>query len=104
MAEVPISVSCDEDPDGGWRCAVVVGVDAGATHHEVEVAAATRDELAADADPEALVRASFMFLLEREARESIMATFELPVIGRYFSGYRDEIRRRLRRGDAEDGR
>ena len=96
LADVPISVSCDADPGGGWHCAVVVGTDADATRHDVSLAAATRDELAPGADAETLVRASFVFLLEREPRESIMHAFELPKIGRFFPEYPDEIGRRLR--------
>lgn len=42
-----------------------------------------------------LVRRSFEFLLERESKESILSTFALPVIGRYFPEYEREIRRRL---------
>jgi len=95
LGDVPISVSCDPEPRGGWRCAVVVGADAGATRHDVELARATRDELAPGADPEALVHASFVFLLEREPRESIMRAFDLPIIARFFPEYLDEIRGRL---------
>lgn len=92
---MPISISCDPDPDGGWQCTVVIGADAGATRHIVALAPATRDEIAPGADPEALVRASFVFLLEREPRESIMRAFELPMIGRFFPEYLTEIRRRM---------
>ncbi|MGC9453711.1 MAG: hypothetical protein ACP5HU_02500 [Phycisphaerae bacterium] len=45
--------------------------------------------------PEALVARSFEFLLERESNTSILSSFELPVIGRYFPEYEDEIRRML---------
>jgi hypothetical protein len=47
------------------------------------------------ASPDALVRESFRFLLEREAKESILRSFDLMVIGRYFSEYRREIVKRL---------
>ena len=40
---------------------------------------------------------SFVFLLERESRESILRRFELPVIERYFPEYPTEIGRRLTR-------
>jgi hypothetical protein len=74
----------------------MVGDDPGRTTHMVRVSAETLHELAAgDATPERLVEASFDYLLEREARESILREFELPVIGRYFPGYEEEIRRRL---------
>lgn len=90
-----LSVACDAT-DGGWRCLVIVGDDAAATEHTVEVDRATLDDLAPGATPEELVRESFAFLLERESRESIMRAFELPIIGRFFGDYPDEISRRLR--------
>ena len=51
------------------------------------------DRVVAEAgDPADLVRRSFAFLLEREPKESILRTFELSVIGRYFPEYEREIR------------
>ncbi|HEX6655224.1 MAG TPA: hypothetical protein VF153_03330 [Candidatus Limnocylindria bacterium] len=47
------------------------------------------------AEPAETVEASFRFLLEREPRESILRSFELPAIGGYFPEYESEIRRRL---------
>ena len=44
--------------------------------------------------PEELVRRSFEFLLEREPKESILSSFDLPVIQRYFSNYERVIRNR----------
>lgn len=55
----------------------------------------TLHDLAPGATPEALVAESFRFLLEREPPESILRSFELPIIGRYFGDYADEIRRRM---------
>ena len=88
------AVSC-EPTDGGWRCSVTIGDDAGATTHEVLVDRATLDDLAPGATPEVLVAASIAFLLEREPREAIMRSFELPIIARFFGDYPDEIRRQL---------
>jgi hypothetical protein len=90
---VPVVVC--EPLDGRWRCRVVVGDDPGATSHEVIVDRATLDDLAPAATPEVLVGESFAFMLEREPRESILREFELPIIGRYFADYPDEMRRRL---------
>jgi len=45
--------------------------------------------------PERLIEASFEFLLEREPASSILSTFALPVIERYFPEYPAEIRKRL---------
>ena len=42
-------------------------------------------------DPVDLVRRSFAFLLEREPKESILRSFDLPVIGRYFPDYERTI-------------
>jgi hypothetical protein len=45
--------------------------------------------------PERLIDASFAFLLEREPASSILSTFALPVIERYFPEYPAEIRKKL---------
>jgi hypothetical protein len=42
--------------------------------------------------PERLVEASFVFLLERETRESILANFDLSVVEQYFPEYPRRIR------------
>ena len=95
MTELPEpAVSCDPT-DGGWRCWVTIGEGAGVTRHEVLVDRATLDDLAPGATPDALVTASIAFLLEREPPESIMRSFDLPIIARFFGDYPDEIRRRL---------
>jgi len=61
----------------------------------VTAAEALAAELGAP-DAAALVRASFEFLLERETVGSILPRFDLPVIARYFPGWREEMRRRWR--------
>ena len=45
--------------------------------------------------PEELLRKSFEFLLEREAKESILGQFDLAVITRYFPEYEREIKKGL---------
>ena len=82
----------------GWLCDVTVGNGA-TTRHRVCVSRSDLARLAPGAsDPEDLVRASFGFLLEREPKESILATFDLPVIGRYYPDYEREIVRGRRSG------
>ena len=62
--------------------------DGSSSRHEVTVTRAVLDRLAPDAvDPVNLVRRSFVFLLEREPKESILRSFDLSVIGRYFPDY-----------------
>ena len=40
-----------------------------------------------------LLEFSFEFLLEREPNTSILSSFDINVISRYFSNYKDEVRR-----------
>jgi hypothetical protein len=94
VTDTPPTVRCAPQ-DGGWRCHVVVRSDGGEAEHEVLVDRATLDDLAPGATPEALVAESFSFLLEREPPEAILSSFELPIIGRYFGDYAEEIRRRM---------
>ena len=44
---------------------------------------------------EALLAASFAFLLEHEPKESILRRFDLPVIERYFPEYARVIKKRV---------
>jgi hypothetical protein len=91
----PVRVDCRR-AEAGWTCSITVGDDEAATHHEVSVTETDLDRLAPGAgDPAPLVEASFAFLLEREPRESILRSFELAVISRYFPEYADEIVGRL---------
>lgn len=62
------------------------------THHTVYADDAYIEKLGWDAARgEALVRASFVFLLERESNESILRTFSLSDISRYFPEYETEL-------------
>ena len=91
----PLVVDC-APTDGGWSCTVRVGDDPAATEHAVTVEREALTGLApAGTTPEELLVASFRFLLEREPRESIMRSFELPVITRFFGDYETEVARRL---------
>jgi hypothetical protein len=66
------------------------------TSHEVSVPAGFPASLGCDhVAPGELVRASFEFLLEREAATSILREFSLDVVGQYFPSYPAEIRARL---------
>ena len=87
-------VGC-EPREGGWQCSVTIGDDAEATTHEVSVDRDTLDDLVQGVPPEQVVRTSFEFLLEREPREAIMRSFELPIITRFFGDYETEVARRL---------
>lgn len=97
MTDRTLDVRCGRDGPG-WLCLVRVREGAFATEHRVRVAPAELERLdPGAADPERLARASFEFLLEREPASSILREFDLPVIGRYFPGWEDDVRARLRR-------
>lgn len=69
--------------------------------YQVRADDAVLDALGLDPDDEAevtaLVRESFAYLLAREPAGSILRTFDLSVISRYFPSYLDDIRSRLPR-------
>ena len=65
------------------------------TVHEVTASSADIKRYGGGIATEELLIRSFEFLLEREPKESILRSFELPVIERYFSEYPKEIRKRL---------
>jgi hypothetical protein len=67
------------------------------TQHRVRVTKADLDRLAEGSSVEDLLRESFRFLLEREPNTSILPSFDLPLIGRYFPEYEQQIHARLRK-------
>ncbi|MGC9347229.1 MAG: hypothetical protein ACP5JG_03730 [Anaerolineae bacterium] len=93
MAKIDVQV---EERKDSYLCTVTVQEGNDATRHKATV---DRDDFGrltgGDTTPEALVRASFEFLLEREPKESILRSFNLMIINRYFPGYEREIQRRL---------
>jgi hypothetical protein len=86
MTDIEVTIRTVSD---GWTATVVVtDPDGSSSRHQVTVTRAVLDRLAPGADdPVDLVRRSFVFLLEREPKESILQSFDLPVIGRYFPEY-----------------
>ena len=95
MADVEVhSVAA---PDG-WRCTVTIRDAVSQTQHEVTLSRGAYEHLTGGrVPPEALVRESFGFLLEREPKEAILRRFDLSVIGRFFPEFEAELRRRLER-------
>jgi hypothetical protein len=84
------------DHDDKYEFQVTVREGRRETRHRVTLRKTDYQELAAGkASPEDLVAESFRFLLEREPKESILRSFDLMVIGRYFPEYRHEIAKRL---------
>jgi hypothetical protein len=64
------------------------------TEHRVRISAAELNRHNATADQ--LLKASFRFLLDREPNTSILPSFELSIIERYYPEYRQKIADYLR--------
>jgi hypothetical protein len=76
---------------------VTVREGGGETRHDVTMENATYTKLAqGKASPEECIRAAFAFLLDREPKESILRSFDVTVIGRYFPEFEREIGRYLK--------
>lgn len=92
MSEIAVDCSVVGE---GWLARVRVTDHGSSREFEVGVSEAELARLEPGAsDPSPLVRRSFEFLLAREPKESILSSFGLSVIGRYFPEYEREIRHR----------
>lgn len=80
---------------GGSRWRVEVREGSSVSTHTVTLTPEDHQRLAPGTDAEELIRESFRFLLEREPKEAILPSFELPVIARYFPEYPEQIPRRV---------
>ncbi len=90
-----LDIMCTREVGGDWTCQVLISQDErGVSEHRVRVAAADLERLdPAAPDPHLLVDRSFRFLLAREPAGSILRSFDLTEIGRYFPEFEAEIRR-----------
>lgn len=66
---------------------VSVGDGPDRTRHRVTMTEADHRRLAGDAEPARVIRAAFRFLLDRDPKEAIMASFDVTVIPRYFPDF-----------------
>jgi hypothetical protein len=86
-----IDIDCVTAADG-WLCQVKVDSNWSATRHSVTLTRADFQRLARSGEtPDGLVRRSVEFLLARESKESILPSFDLMGIGRYFPEFEREI-------------
>ncbi|MEH2513525.1 hypothetical protein V1291_004879 [Nitrobacteraceae bacterium AZCC 1564] len=79
---------------------VIVRVGNGETRHHVTLARETCERLTMgthtpENSPENCIKAAFQFLLEREPKESILRSFDITVISRYFPEFERELPRYL---------
>jgi hypothetical protein len=61
------------------------------TEHAVTLSAGDLERLGSGRTPEAFVRDCLAFLLEREPKESILRSFDVSAIGRYFPDFERRI-------------
>jgi len=93
MATIEVHRTNDGEP---YEFQVTVKERGGETRHRVTLRQADYERLSGGGvDPEALVTESFRFLLEHEPKESILRSFDLTAISRYFPEYEREIAQRL---------
>ncbi len=89
-----VTVRVERSGDG-WQCVVTVDRGGDRTTHTVTVKKADAERWAGGIEPgdiQDLVLRSFEFLLEREPAGSILRTFDLATIQRYFPEYDRLIR------------
>jgi hypothetical protein len=93
MAEIDVETKEHTD---SYEFQVTVREGQSETRHRVTLNKGDYSQLVGEeTSPEALVEESFRFLLEREPKESILRSFDLLVIERYFPEYRRQIAQRL---------
>lgn len=80
--------------DGQISFAVRVSDGGSESRHEVTLSEEDYRRLGEGyGSPDEFVRACFQFLLDREAKESILSRFDVSVISRYFPEFEEEIRK-----------
>jgi hypothetical protein len=93
MSGAAVSAEIVSDDARGYRLTVRVREGRGETTHEVTIARDLLTRLAPGESAEAFTQRCFAFLLEREAKESILRSFDVSLISRYFPEFEREIAR-----------
>ena len=85
------SISIEKRNDDVFEVTVV---DSITTTHKVTITDQSLSDLSENNVTKIqLLEFSFRFLLDREPNTSILSSFDINVISRYFSNYKDEVRR-----------
>lgn len=93
----PVRVIKKNEAETEWEFIVEVGENSDKIGYSVRVDREYWEKLTSGRHkPEELVRRSFLFLLQREAKTSILRSFNLHEIPYYFPEYEDEMKRRMR--------
>ena len=78
----------DDDP---MRFEVAIRDASGVTRHRISITRRDLARLGAGADAETVIAAAFRFLLDREPKEAILASFDITAIGRYFPEFEAKL-------------
>ncbi len=82
---IDVKLTKSEDPS---EFDVTVQEGSSQTRHRVTMKDSTYRKLAGqEASPERVIEAAFEFLLDREPKESILSSFDVTVISRYFPSF-----------------
>ncbi len=74
------------------RFDVLVTTGRSTSRHEVTMSGADHERLSSGrSSPTAVIIAAFRFLLDREAKESILRRFDVSVIGSYFPEFERDL-------------
>lgn len=93
----PVQIVKKSEEETGWEFIAEVGENSDKIGYRVRVDREYWKKLTNERrTPEELVRRSFLFLLQREAKTSILRNFNLHEITHYFSEYEDEMKRIMR--------
>ena len=87
-----INISQQSESKDSWVFMVKVKEGSSKTEHTVTVSKDDKKRLAPKNSAEELVWASFLFLLDRESKESILSQFDLMLIAKYFTKYEVKIK------------
>lgn len=91
---IEVSQTATGDP---MEFSVTVQEGGSATKHRVTLSHSTYEELTGEkVTPLRCVEAAFEFLLDREPKESILSSFDVTVISRYFPSFRSEFAKYIR--------
>jgi hypothetical protein len=93
MSGAVVSAEVVSDDARGYRLTVRVREGRGETTHDVTIARDLLARLGPGESAQAFAQRCFAFLLEREPKESILRSFDVSLIARYFPEFEREIAR-----------
>jgi hypothetical protein len=93
MSARQVLVRLGSEDERSFQLGVTVREGAEETRHDVTLSRELLERLAPTESAEVFVRRCFAFLLEREAKESILRRFDVAVIARYFPEFEKIVAR-----------